>query len=743
MKTTHITTLFTLLILTSAVSFSANAQARTVIPITASFNSSIYGAGTICTNCELVLSPGVTITINSTCSCDNCTFVGGNVTIASGSNFTLSGVDSFEKETVVLNNSFSIPSSGVIFYGDNVTFGAAMNLSGGRTWLDSSQVTVNAALTLAEGSFYKDSLHLNKNLTLSYGVDSFSSSNIDVANGVTITSAQTNVINSTWGFAGNSTMTVNYGLNSSGSNYYLAGTSNINSPNATTLSGDNLALMGTTANFTSGNALTTTNTNITLSGTGNKLTAQSLTTTGGTITAATGSTISSTYAVSLTNTNTTLTGTTFGGSQLTTSGGAFTATNSPVTSTYAISLTNTPTTISGSSFGGSQLTTSGGSFNASNTTVSSTNAVSLTNTPTSFSNSTFTGSALTTSGSTLSLSNTNTTITYADQFTGTNVTMSGTSSLTGSSATFSTAANLAMSGSSAISVTYAYTSTGSHANIDGTATISAGSMSLGSGSYLKFGDGSLASTAHATIGGAVSVDNTSTLAVSNNKNYLYSTTSALATNNFSCGGASPQHACVFDYVYGCATITNNIGLACTVLAVASINLTASAESPGAVALAWTDNSAPATGHYEIQRSTGNDSWTTISTVDADAYTTRYQYTDADAPSGSIDYRVERFYDDGNTAYSSICSVNISAAGNTRISIYPNPATGSRFYINTPGTAEMLVNVYTSTGQLLLHTTLQGQTQYPVQLPSQPLSLSTVVVQTIYQNNTRSFTILVR
>src|ERR1700679_949551 len=118
MKPTQIATLSTLFILTCVLSLSAGAQARTVIPITSSFNSSIYGAGTICSNCKLELSPGVTITINSTCSCNNCTFVGGAGVIVSPSSFTLSGVDSFENETVTLNNSFSIPSNGVTFYGD-------------------------------------------------------------------------------------------------------------------------------------------------------------------------------------------------------------------------------------------------------------------------------------------------------------------------------------------------------------------------------------------------------------------------------------------------------------------------------------------------------------------------------------------------------------------------------------------------------------------------------------------------
>src|ERR1700743_2038653 len=137
MKPTQNAVLFILTTLFTVFSFSSNAQ-RTVIPITSSFSSSAYPSGTICTNCELVLSAGVTITINSTCSCDNCTFVGGTINIASGSNFTLSGVDSFTKETVLMNNGLSLPSSGVMFYGDTVAFNAAMNLTGGRTFLDSS-----------------------------------------------------------------------------------------------------------------------------------------------------------------------------------------------------------------------------------------------------------------------------------------------------------------------------------------------------------------------------------------------------------------------------------------------------------------------------------------------------------------------------------------------------------------------------------------------------------------------------
>jgi hypothetical protein len=639
MKPTLFAVLFTLI---TSISLSANAQ-RTYTPITTSFSSSLYPSGTICNSCELVLSPGVTITINSTCACTNCTFVGGTVIIASGSNFTLSGVDSFVNENVQMNNSFPIPSSGVTFYGDTVAFNTAMSLTGGRTDLDSSRVSVNAALTLDEGTIYKDSLHLNNNLTFNYSTDSIAYSHIDVANGVTITAATSNVINSTFGFAGNSSMNFDYGMNSTGSNYYLGGTSAINVPNAATLSGDNVSLIGTTNSFTVGNGLTTTNTNFNLAGTTGNLTAQSLTMTGGSITAATGSTISSTYAIGLTNTTTTLTGTTFGGSQLTTSGGSFAATNSPVSSTYAVSFTNTPA---------------------------------------SFSNSTFTGSQLSTTGSTLTLTNDNATFTYAASMTGTNVSMNGNSAFTASSL----------------------------------------------------------SSAHVNLTYSASEDATSTLAIANNNNYLQSS----ATGSVSCGGAAPQHACTTGYIFGCATIKHSTApVGCTVLALASINLSAAVAGPGQVALTWTDNeTGTAADHYSIQRNTGNNEWSDIGAVAAGSTTDDYFFTDANAPAGNTDYRIQRTDADGNIGYSAVASITLALA-NSPLSIYPNPAIGGRFYINTPYTGEMVVNVYTSTGQLLLHTSLQGQTQYSIQLPAQNLSLSAVVVQTISQKGTGAFTVLVR
>ena len=96
---------------------------------------------------------------------------------------------------------------------------------------------------------------------------------------------------------------------------------------------------------------------------------------------------------------------------------------------------------------------------------------------------------------------------------------------------------------------------------------------------------------------------------------------------------------------------------------------------------------------------------------------------------------------GTITYSPISTTTVAAAI-ARIGIHPNPATGGRFYLSTTDADEIVVNVYTSTGQLLLHTALQGQTEYPIQLPTQTLSLSTVFVQVVSHNSTQTFTVLV-
>jgi hypothetical protein len=698
MKPTLLAALF---ILISAVSITGNAQ--NIYAITVNTNTSGFPAFASCTNCVYNISSGVTLTVNSTAACTHCTFNGGTVSIVSPSSLTLNGLDSFKNSTVLINQPFSTSSPDtLVFYGDSVAFNTTMSLNNGRTTIDSSKVAITAGdpLTLYKGTFSKDSLHLNANLTLSNTIDTISNSNVSVASGVTINANQTTFISSTLAFAGSSSMTVSGGMNSSNSNYYLAGTSTINSTAATNLSGDNIVESGTTNNFTSAYTFTANNTNFTLNGSAGKLTAsQGFTTTGigGSITAATGSTITSAYTITLTNETVNLTGTTFTGSQgLTTSGGSFSAASSTVSASNAVSLTNTPTTITSSTFSGQSLTTSGGTFKATSSTVSITNAISLTNTADTVISSNYSGQSISTSAGTF----------YANN--------------------------------STLNSTYTATFSNTQAKLVGNTSLTAQQLSLQNGTWFAVGDGTLGSTANINLTYSSSEDATSTLAIANNNNYLKSST----TGTGNCGGAYP-HACASGYVYGCATITNGGSpVYCTVLAIASMNLSAAVTGPGQVALTWTDNETSNAEHYTIQRNTGNNAWTDIGTTTAGNTTGDYYFTDANAPAGNVDYRIQRTDADGNILYSPVASVNLTLAGSS-LSIHPNPAIGGRFYINTPYTGEMVVNVYTSTGQLLLHTSLQGQTQYSIQLPEQNLSMSAVVVQTISQNGNGAFTVLVR
>lgn len=337
-------------------------------------------------------------------------------------------------------------------------------------------------------------------------------------------------------------------------------------------------------------------------------------------------------------------------------------------------------------------------------------------------------------------------------FTSTSLTSSSPITMVGGGMVFN---NTSWAESNNLSLTNAYI------DLYGTSSFAgSGAVTVSNNSGIVIGDGSSGSTAYFKDNGtSLVIDNTSTIGIANYKNYFFSgggknytyknaagTTSTVTTvaNNANCGTAG-KNACNDNYVYGCATL-NSIIHACVTLAIANISLTAVGNDPGRVTLSWSDNESTPAEQYTIQRSTGDNVWSAIATVTANAFTAGdYHYTDNDAPAGAVFYRIQRTDATGSQQYSPESAVDVAAVAGARpaVGIYPNPASGGRFYITTAGTDQLLVNIYTGTGQLLLHAVLQGQTQYPVQLPSQPLSLSAIVVQIIYENNTRSFTILVR
>jgi hypothetical protein len=370
---------------------------------------------------------------------------------------------------------------------------------------------------------------------------------------------------------------------------------------------------------------------------------------------------------------------------------------------------------------------------------------------------TFNANTITAAGTQLNLQSTTNTLNNTTlSVTGTgSVLVTAGISLTNSTLTFSNSSYFNMNGGS-------FTASSSLLYFNGNSyfTATSGPVSLQNNSNLVAGDGTLASTAYLNFNGpSLQVYGASLVKVSNQNNYYMnwgsytyfpssgpSASISTLSNNFNCNyGAVSGYAnsCVMNYAYGCATLNGSGLSACSLLALADMHLAATATGPGQVALVFTDGEPSTADHYMVDRNSGNNEWKTISAIPAGGYTSGdYRYTDADAPAGSIKYRIGRIDQKGRLLYSPIATVAIDQFQGS-ISIHPNPATGGAFYVSTPYSSEMVVKVFTLTGQLLYRTDLKGRTQYAIRLPAQAARLDAVVVQTFGQAGTRTFTVLVR
>lgn len=368
----------------------------------------------------------------------------------------------------------------------------------------------------------------------------------------------------------------------------------------------------------------------------------------------------------------------------------------------------------------------GGASTFTNSNLSLTNGATASNT----SATTFIGGSITASGASVFSPGAAMTISNAI------LNFSGTSKFKTTSALSFTGSTLTMSGSATMPAGAAIDFESTTVNLNGTASISTGSaITVGTGSDLTVGDGTGAAS---VTGSTINVTGSSFLGVAPHASITVSS----GKLNSTAGTAYPVTG---KTLHGCYTFDDSMApQACSTLALGNIVLNTTENSAGQAYLSWTDAEQTPAYQYLIQRSTDNDSWSPVATITANAYGTgEYTYTDADAPAGKLFYRIERIDANNSQVYSPISTITIAnTTTGGQITIHPNPAAGGHFYLSTPGTGAMIVNVYTSTGQILLHTVLQGQTQYPIQLPSPSLSLSAIIVQTIYQNNTRSFAVLV-
>jgi hypothetical protein len=476
------------------------------------------------------------------------------------------------------------------------------------------------------------------------------------------------------------------------------------------------------ASMTISNGLTSTNSSFYLNGK-SSINSQSTTSlTGGSLVMADSTTFKASNALPITNTDITMgSDSKLTASTLTVIGGSITADSSIITSSNNLFLYGDTLTLSGIS------ALSGAYFSSHN-------------------NGTTKGIINLSGSATISSNN-------ADTLSYTTTIMAGTSVIKGASG-YVYHDTLTQSGNSDFVVTNTLLMDSTDTHLDGNAIDSANILELDSSTYMQIGDGT-AGTAHAWSNNQFEALVGSTLAIDAHTNYFHTgvsnfkggtTTYALTATTGSCGGAG-EHACVLNYVYGCATMNAGGAVSCVTLALADISLTAVPAGTNAVNLSWSDGQSATADHYLVQRSLNNGDWTTLATIAAGGYTAGdYQFEDPAAPAGTDNYRIARVDQDGAVLYSDISSVTIATAATTGaigIGIYPNPATGHTFFITTPNTEQMTVSIFTVTGQLLSRQSLQGQVRYQLLLPSQLLPGNAVIVQAITTTAKQAFPLLLQ
>jgi Secretion system C-terminal sorting domain len=183
-------TIFTLFILTAALTWASEAKAGASYNITATSNWSTFTIPTTCTNCTINISAGVTLTVDKSVTCQNCTFSGGNIsmgsftmslqytgptttTFFSNTNFTVTGTG-----TVTVNAPISLTNSTFSFYGTssitnsyqfdmvssriNLYGNSKMTANGGPVNLSSSsQIVIGDGTTTSSSSLLINGYALN------------------------------------------------------------------------------------------------------------------------------------------------------------------------------------------------------------------------------------------------------------------------------------------------------------------------------------------------------------------------------------------------------------------------------------------------------------------------------------------------------------------------------------------------------------------------------------------------------
>ncbi|MBN9380803.1 MAG: hypothetical protein J0H74_08565 [Chitinophagaceae bacterium] len=624
-------------------------------------------------------------------TCTNCTInVPAGWTLLLNSSGTCNGC-TFNGGTMNITSNFNFNNAATTFNNDTVLINSAATFW--KVNFNNDSVAVNAALSSQNGTSTVSHARMKINANVTFNAASFANDSIHIVN----TTFKTN--NTPADFtscfvevSGNSGTVYTPGSTITGSNFIFSNKSSMTLDNTLIADGSSFTMHDQSTIKSNGATNIKNSSSIVMDGTSNSFTAgNDLPISNSTVTMNSGSTLK---ASSITATSSTIN-----------------AAGGTITSDNALTLTSTTLTSSGAI-----------SIKASSVTLQ-------------------TGSAMTL-GSSSSLKSDNAITIISSTLKATDATIKG------SSFTAQTNSNINIGGASTLTSDNAITFKASTAKFFGNAWAKANdAVILDNGSNVTIGDGPLAGTAHLITNNTLQVLNGSQLAIANGNNYLYTSASnytdgtnnyQIRTNTISCG-AGHANSCTTGYVYGCATLNNAGAVGCVTLALSAPELTARL-SNGQVLLSWQMTAPDNTHRFIVQRSTDSHDWSPISEIISNPFSSAYNIKDPQPHAGNNYYRLVLVDKDGHIAYSSICILKQEPIAG-EITLYPNPIKGHTFFLRTPATDAILVKVYTLGGQLLLLSSLKGQTQYTMQLPPSFVINSYVLVQVIGNGRTQTFTVL--
>ncbi|HEY6901868.1 MAG TPA: T9SS type A sorting domain-containing protein, partial [Puia sp.] len=147
---------------------------------------------------------------------------------------------------------------------------------------------------------------------------------------------------------------------------------------------------------------------------------------------------------------------------------------------------------------------------------------------------------------------------------------------------------------------------------------------------------------------------------------------------------------------------------------------------GSVALSWTTKMESNADHFSVERSTDAGAhWSTIGVVAAHGNSSTalsYHFSDAKAPAGTSQYRLQLVDRDGKYAYSDIKAVRNGMISS--VSVYPNPA---HDYVNVTVGASAIVRLLSQSGQTLQEKNVSSPGMISLPVGSYPQGNYLVVV----------------